>query len=93
MELYLRLLEQNEKEACEEQPLGLILCAGADQKQIRLLQLDKSGIHVSEYLTDLPPREVLEQKLKSAMQAARGSQRVSKHVKDYLISIRSPVTR
>ena len=71
MELYLRWLEQNEKESCEEPPLGLILCAGADQEQIRLLQLDKSGIHVSEYLTDLPPREVLEQKLKSAMQAAR----------------------
>ena len=71
MELYLRWLEQNEKETCEEQPLGHILCAGADQEQIRLLQLDKSGIHVSEYLTDLPPREMLEQKLKSAMLAAR----------------------
>jgi predicted nuclease of restriction endonuclease-like (RecB) superfamily len=71
MELYLRWLEEHEKESCEEPPLGLILCAGADQEQIRLLQLDKSGIHVSEYLTDLPPREVLEHKLKSAMQAAR----------------------
>ena len=71
MELYLRWLEQHEKEISEEPPLGLILCAGADQEQIRLLQLDKSGIHVSEYLTDLPPREVLEQKLKAAVQAAR----------------------
>ena len=71
MELYLRWLEEHEKESFEEQPLGLILCAGADQEQIRLLQLDKSGIHVSEYLTDLPPREVLEKKLRSAMQAAR----------------------
>lgn len=71
MELYLRWLEQNEKEISEEQPLGLILCAGADQEQIRLLQLDKSGIHVSEYLTDLPPREVLEQKLNAAVHVAR----------------------
>jgi len=71
MELYLRWLEQHEKETSEEPPLGLILCAGADQEQIRLLQLDKSGIHVSAYLTDLPPREVLEQKLKTAVQAAR----------------------
>jgi len=71
MELYLRWLEQHEKEPSEEPPLGLILCAGADQEQIRLLQLDKSGIHVSGYLTDLPPREVLEQKLKAAVQAAR----------------------
>jgi len=71
MELYLRWLEQHEKETSEEPPLGLILCAGADQEQIRLLQLDKSGIRVSGYLTDLPPREVLEQKLKTAVQAAR----------------------
>jgi hypothetical protein len=71
MELYLRWLEENEKEMSEETPLGLILCAGADQEQIRLLQLDKSGIHVSEYLTDLPPREVLQQKLKAAVYAAR----------------------
>jgi predicted nuclease of restriction endonuclease-like (RecB) superfamily len=71
MELYLRWLEQHEKEVCEDKPLGLILCAGADQEQIRLLQLDASGICVSEYLTDLPPREVLEQKLKAAVHAAR----------------------
>ena len=71
MELYLRWLEQHETEISEESPLGLILCAGADQEQIRLLQLDKSGIHVSEYLTDLPPREVLEQKLRLAVQEAR----------------------
>ena len=50
MELYLRWLEQHEKEVSEEPPLGLILCAGADQEQIRLLQLDKSGIHVSGIL-------------------------------------------
>ncbi len=71
MELYLRWLEENAKETGEDPPLGLILCAGADQEQIRLLQLDKSGIHVAEYLTELPPREVLEQKLKAAVAIAR----------------------
>jgi len=71
MELYLRWLEENAKETGEDPPLGLILCAGVDQEQIRLLQLDKSGIHVAEYLTDLPPREVLEQKLKAAVAIAR----------------------
>jgi predicted nuclease of restriction endonuclease-like (RecB) superfamily len=71
MELYLRWLEENAKETGEDPPLGLILCAGADQEQIRLLQLDKSGIHVAEYLTELPPREVLEQKLKAAVANAR----------------------
>jgi len=56
---------------CEEQTLGLILCADTDHEQIRLLQLDASGIHVSEYLTDFPPREVLEEKLKAVVLAAR----------------------
>lgn len=64
MELYLRWLEEHEKESCEEQPLGLILCAGADQEQIRLLQLDKSGIHVSEYLTISRPAKCLSRNLR-----------------------------
>jgi len=36
-----------------------------------LLELDKSRIHVAEYLTVLPPREVFQQKIQSAMLAAR----------------------
>lgn len=30
---------------------------------IELLELDQTGIHVAEYLTELPPRQLLEQKL------------------------------
>lgn len=71
MELYLRWLERNATEPGEEKPLGLILCAGADEEQVRLRHLDASGICVSEYLTDLPPWEVLERKLKSAVRLAR----------------------
>jgi predicted nuclease of restriction endonuclease-like (RecB) superfamily len=63
MELYLRWLEKHETEPGEEAPLGLILCAGKSSKQIELLQLDKSGIKVAEYLTQLPDRELLKQKL------------------------------
>ena len=54
MELYLRWLEKYEKEPGEETPLGLILCAGKTSEQIELLQLNKSGIKVAEYMTELP---------------------------------------
>lgn len=68
MELYLRWLDKYERQPGEEAPLGIILCAGKKQKQIELLELDKSGIHVAEYLTALPPREILMQKLRIAIE-------------------------
>lgn len=71
MELYLRWLEKYEQEDFEEAPLGLILCAEASQEKVELLQLDKSGIHVAEYLTQLPDRKLLEEKLHSSMINAR----------------------
>ena len=71
MELYLRWLEKYEREPGEEPPLGLILCAGKASEQIELLQLDKSGIKVAEYMTELPKRELLEQKLHKAVELAR----------------------
>jgi len=71
MELYLRWLEKYEKEPSEETPLGLILCAGKTSEQIELLQLNKSGIRVAEYMTELPKRELLEQKLHKAVELAR----------------------
>ena len=71
MELYLRWLDKYEKEPGEETPLGLILCAGKASEQIELLQLDKSGIKVAEYMTELPKRELLEQKLHKAVALAR----------------------
>jgi len=71
MELYLRWLEKYEREPGEEPPLGLILCAGKASEQIELLQLDKSGIRVAEYMTELPKRELLEQKLHKAVETAR----------------------
>ena len=71
MELYLRWLEKHEKEPGEETPLGLILCAGKASEHIELLQLDKTGIKVAEYMTELPERELLEQKLHKAVELAR----------------------
>jgi hypothetical protein len=71
MELYLRWLAKYEQEADENPPLGIILCTGKKQEQIELLELDKSGIHVAEYLTVLPPREALAAKLHQSIANAR----------------------
>lgn len=71
MELYLRWLARYEQEPDENPPLGIILCAGKKQEQIELLELDRSGIHVAEYLTALPPREVLQAKLHESIARAR----------------------
>ncbi|CAH1207521.1 putative nuclease YhcG [Candidatus Nitrotoga sp. BS] len=71
MELYLRWLAKYEQEPGEAAPLGIILCSGKKQEQIELLELDASGIHVAEYLTELPPKEVLQQKLHDAIAISR----------------------
>ncbi len=70
MELYLRWLARHDQEPGDGPPLGIILCTGKKQEQIELLELDKSGIHVAEYLAVLPPREVFAQHIHNAMLAA-----------------------
>lgn len=71
MELYLRWLAKYEQEPGEAPPLGIILCSGKKSEQIELLELDASGIHVAEYLTVLPPMEVLQAKLHQAVTQSR----------------------
>ncbi|MFC8751463.1 PDDEXK nuclease domain-containing protein [Pseudomonas oryzihabitans] len=71
MELYLRWLDKFEREPDEASPLGIILCTGKKSEQIELLELDKAGIHVAEYLTTLPPRELLAERLQQATARAR----------------------
>jgi hypothetical protein len=71
MELYLRWLDKHEREPGEESPLGLILCESAGEEQVELLQLGESGIRVATYLTDLPPKALLEKKLRAAAEFAR----------------------
>ncbi len=68
LELYLRWLEKYEKLDGEMPPLGLILCAEGSHESIELLELDKSGIHIAEYLTELLPKELLRQKLHAAIE-------------------------
>ncbi len=72
MELYLRWLNKFEREPGEDSPLGIILCTGSQKtEQIELLELGKSGIHVAEYLTTLPPREILIERLHQATRRAQ----------------------
>jgi hypothetical protein len=71
MELYLRWLDKYEKQEGEETPLGLILCAEGGYEQIELLQLEKAGIKVAEYLTELPDRQLLKDKLHQELEIKR----------------------
>jgi hypothetical protein len=71
MELYLRYLEKYERVEGENTPIGLILCAGKNEEHVELMQLDRSNIRVAEYLTALPPREILQAKLHESIEIAR----------------------
>ena len=71
MELYLRYLQKHEQVAGENTPIGLILCTGKNHEHVELLQLDKSNIRVADYLTLLPPKELLESKLRRSIEMAR----------------------
>lgn len=71
MELYLRWLEKNEMQPDEEIPIGLILCAEGNKEQIELLQLNKAGIKIAEYLTELPSKKLLQQKLHQAIEISK----------------------
>lgn len=69
--LYLRWLDRHERQPSEEAPIAIILCAGKKRETVEYLDLDRSGIHVAEYLTELPPRDVLEKRFQEALAAAR----------------------
>ncbi len=71
VELYLRWLDRYERQPGEEAPLAIILCAGKKEETVEILDLGKSGIHVAEYLTELPPREVLRERFHRALASAR----------------------
>ena len=71
MELYLRYLAKHEMQPGEDKPLGLILCSGKKSETIELLEMDAAGIHVAEYLSSLPSRECLSQRLHLAIEHAK----------------------
>lgn len=71
LELYLRYLDKYEKQEGENAPIGLLLCSEKSDKMVELLELDKSGIHVATYLTELPPVAVFESKIQQSIALAR----------------------
>ncbi|RZB35178.1 MAG: hypothetical protein SRB1_00946 [Desulfobacteraceae bacterium Eth-SRB1] len=79
MELYLRYLEKYEQVEGENTPIGLILCAGKNEEHIELLRLDKSNIRVADYLTILPPKKLLQEKLHKAIEIAQQKIRAKDH--------------
>lgn len=82
LELYLRWLDKHERQPGENPPLGLILCAEKNAEEIELLELHQGSIRVAEYLTELPPREVLERKLHTAIELARSRALALGHAPD-----------
>ena len=63
MELYLKWLSKYEKAEGENEPIGLILCAESNKEQIELLEIQKDGIMIAEYWTEMPSKQALQQKL------------------------------
>ena len=74
MELYLAWLEKNEQKEGENEPIGLILCSEKSPEQINYLMLNQNNqIKVSEYLTHLPSKQLLLEKLEKAIAIAQNN--------------------
>jgi len=71
MELYLKWLNRNERQDGEYEPIGLLLCEEGNREQIELLEMHKDGIMVAEYWTELPPKKLLEQKVREIIVETR----------------------
>ncbi len=79
VELYLKWLSKYEKQEYEEEPVAIILCSGKDNEEIKLLELDKGNIHVSEYWLNLPPKNIFEERLHIAITNAKFKQELIKN--------------
>jgi hypothetical protein len=49
----------------------LLLCTEGSEEKIELLELDKSGIKVAQYMTNLPSKELTERQIHKGLEAAR----------------------
>ena len=77
LELYLRWLDKYERQEGENPPIGLILCTEASRDQIELMEMDKEGIAVAEYWTQLPPKTKFERKISEIYTEAQ--ERLDRH--------------
>ena len=65
MDLYLSWLKRHEWREHENEPVGLILCTSKKRQHVELLLANgPHKMQVSEYLTKLPDKKVLEERLK-----------------------------
>ena len=65
MDLYLSWLKQHEWREDENEPVGLILCTSKKKQHVELLLAHgPHKMQVSEYLTQLPDKKVLEERLR-----------------------------
>ena len=65
MDLYLAWLKRHEWRPGENEPVGLILCTSKKRQHVELLlSHGPHKLQVSEYLTKLPPKRVLQDRLK-----------------------------
>ena len=71
MRFYLKWLNRYERQEGENPPIGLILCTEASRGQIELMELDKEGIAVAEYWTQLPPKKEFGQKIREIYEEAQ----------------------
>ena len=82
VELYLKWLDKYEKAEGEESPIAIILCATKSDMMAQLLELDNSGIHVAQYLTEYVPKEILEQKFMDSIEKAKVQLEQRKNIDD-----------
>jgi hypothetical protein len=71
MRFYLKWLNRYERQEGENPPIGLILCTEASRGQIELMELDREGIAVAEYWTQLPPKGEFTQKISEIYEEAQ----------------------
>ena len=71
MLLYLKWLDRYERQPGEEAPIGIILCATANREKIELLEMDKAGIAVAEFWTQLPSKKEFEKKISEIYEEAK----------------------
>jgi predicted nuclease of restriction endonuclease-like (RecB) superfamily len=75
MELYLRYLQKNDKQAHENEPIGLLLCSEGNTEHIELLMLDEENIKVAQYLTELPDKQWFIDKMHRAIEISKMNMR------------------
>ena len=82
MELYLKWLDRYERKEGENAPIGLILCTEASRDQIELLEMDKAGIAVAEFWTNLPSKTDFEKLINNILREAKERLERKKYLTD-----------